>query len=104
MHASHLAKLNPEQRRAAEYGGPSYAEAGPLLIIAGAGSGKTNTLAHRVLVTLCKRYGTSSLRPPLPSHGLTSSKRFVFCEPEPLDGPLKLSASATGMNRTLSAS
>src|SRR5262249_60810017 len=48
MHASHLAKLNPEQRRAAEYGGPAYAETGPLLIIAGAGSGKTNTLAHRV--------------------------------------------------------
>jgi len=48
MNASHLANLNPEQRRAAEYGGPAYAEAGPLLIIAGAGSGKTNTLAHRV--------------------------------------------------------
>src|SRR5215475_8254564 len=48
MHASNLAKLNPEQRRAAEYGGPAYAETGPLLIIAGAGSGKTNTLAHRV--------------------------------------------------------
>jgi DNA helicase II / ATP-dependent DNA helicase PcrA len=45
-----LEKLNPEQRRAVEYGvqvndvvpGP------PLLVIAGAGSGKTNTLAHRV--------------------------------------------------------
>jgi DNA helicase-2/ATP-dependent DNA helicase PcrA len=48
MNASYLAKFNPEQRRAAEYGGPSYAEAGALLIVAGAGSGKTNTLAHRV--------------------------------------------------------
>ena len=48
MVSSHVAKLNPEQRRAVEYGGPNYAEAGPLLIIAGAGSGKTNTLAHRV--------------------------------------------------------
>ncbi|HEY4922663.1 MAG TPA: UvrD-helicase domain-containing protein, partial [Xanthobacteraceae bacterium] len=38
-----LAALNPEQRRAAEHDG-----ALPLLIIAGAGSGKTNTLAHRV--------------------------------------------------------
>jgi DNA helicase II / ATP-dependent DNA helicase PcrA len=46
----HLSKLNPEQRRAAEHGvgqGPGI-EAGPLLVIAGAGSGKTNTLAHRV--------------------------------------------------------
>src|ERR1700730_16706443 len=48
MNPSHLAKLNPEQRRAAEYGGPSYTEAGALLIDAGAGAGKTNTLAHRV--------------------------------------------------------
>ena len=46
----HLSKLNPEQRQAAEHGvgrGPGI-EAGPLLVIAGAGSGKTNTLAHRV--------------------------------------------------------
>jgi DNA helicase II / ATP-dependent DNA helicase PcrA len=35
--------LNDDQRRAAE-----YPEGGPLLIIAGAGSGKTSTLAHRV--------------------------------------------------------
>ncbi len=39
---SYLEKLNPDQRRAAEHG------SGPLLVIAGAGSGKTNTLAHRV--------------------------------------------------------
>jgi DNA helicase II / ATP-dependent DNA helicase PcrA len=47
---NYLSKLNPEQLRAAEYGvevGGS-AKAGPLLVIAGAGSGKTNTLAHRV--------------------------------------------------------
>jgi DNA helicase II / ATP-dependent DNA helicase PcrA len=37
-----------QQRRAVEHGGSALAEAGPLLIIAGAGSGKTNTLAHRV--------------------------------------------------------
>ena len=48
MNSSHLAHLNPEQRRAVEYGGPDLVAAGPLLIIAGAGSGKTNTLAHRV--------------------------------------------------------
>jgi ATP-dependent DNA helicase UvrD/PcrA len=48
MTMSHLEQLNPQQRRAVEHGGPALAEAGPLLIIAGAGSGKTNTLAHRV--------------------------------------------------------
>ena len=41
--APYLAGLNPEQRHAVEHGDPS-----PLLIIAGAGTGKTNTLAHRV--------------------------------------------------------
>ena len=45
---AHLSKLNPEQRRAVEYGVGEDAKAGPLLVIAGAGSGKTNTLAHRV--------------------------------------------------------
>jgi DNA helicase-2/ATP-dependent DNA helicase PcrA len=45
---TYLEKLNPQQRRAVEHGGSALAEAGPLLIIAGAGSGKTNTLAHRV--------------------------------------------------------
>jgi DNA helicase-2/ATP-dependent DNA helicase PcrA len=48
MNKSYLDKLNPAQRRAVEHGGSALAEAGPLLIIAGAGSGKTNTLAHRV--------------------------------------------------------
>ena len=48
MPTSYLEKLNPQQRRAVEHGGSTLAEAGPLLIIAGAGSGKTNALAHRV--------------------------------------------------------
>ena len=43
--------LNPAQRAAAHFGerapGKDF-RAGPLLIIAGAGTGKTNTLAHRV--------------------------------------------------------
>jgi len=48
-----LAKLNEAQREAVEHGGeagyaPGSALPGPLLVIAGAGSGKTNTLAHRV--------------------------------------------------------
>jgi DNA helicase-2/ATP-dependent DNA helicase PcrA len=48
MSAARLEKLNPQQRRAVEHGGLPLAEIGPLLIIAGAGSGKTATLAHRV--------------------------------------------------------
>ena len=48
--AAYLAKLNPQQRRAVEHGvgRPNGGLADPLLVIAGAGSGKTNTLAHRV--------------------------------------------------------
>ena len=48
MTAPYLAKLNSEQGRAVEHGCGSLGEASPLLIIAGAGSGKTNTLANRV--------------------------------------------------------
>jgi DNA helicase-2/ATP-dependent DNA helicase PcrA len=50
MAVAYLEKLNEQQRLAVEHGvGLADGEtAGPLLIIAGAGSGKTNTLAHRV--------------------------------------------------------
>ena len=50
MTAAYLEKLNREQRRAVEHGFSSDASVpvAPLLVIAGAGSGKTNTLAHRV--------------------------------------------------------
>jgi DNA helicase II / ATP-dependent DNA helicase PcrA len=50
MSLAHLERLNPEQRRAVEHGvGEAGARPGrPLLVIAGAGSGKTSTLAHRV--------------------------------------------------------
>jgi DNA helicase-2/ATP-dependent DNA helicase PcrA len=47
----YLALLNPAQRQAAEYGSKAPNEpfrSGPLLVIAGAGTGKTMTLAHRV--------------------------------------------------------
>lgn len=43
-----LRELNPAQRSAVEYGIAGSAAPGPLLIIAGAGTGKTKTLAHRV--------------------------------------------------------
>jgi DNA helicase-2/ATP-dependent DNA helicase PcrA len=45
----YLKSLNPQQRRAVEHGvAGGSTSAPPLLIIAGAGSGKTNALAHRV--------------------------------------------------------
>ncbi len=48
--AAYLDSLNPEQRSAVEYGvrERDTTPSAPLLVIAGAGSGKTNTLAHRV--------------------------------------------------------
>jgi DNA helicase-2/ATP-dependent DNA helicase PcrA len=49
--ASHLEKLNGPQKKAVSYGEPlpgKGVKAGPLLIVAGAGTGKTSTLAHRV--------------------------------------------------------
>src|ERR1035437_8459149 len=47
---AHLRSLNAAQRSAVEYGVAAGDKElpGPLLIIAGAGTGKTNTLAHRV--------------------------------------------------------
>ena len=47
---TYLEELNAEQRRAVEYGLADAAGSPvpPLLVIAGAGSGKTSTLAHRV--------------------------------------------------------
>ena len=50
MTAPYLATLNPEQRNAVE-----HSDDQPLLIIAGAGSGKTNTLAHRVAHLIVQR-------------------------------------------------
>ena len=46
----YLRKLNDAQLAAVVYGilDPESADTGPILIIAGAGTGKTNTLAHRV--------------------------------------------------------
>ena len=45
-----LVDLNPEQRAAAAHGD------GPLLIVAGAGTGKTATLAHRVAHLIAQRH------------------------------------------------
>ena len=49
LSADPLESLNPQQREAATHGtGDTAADRRALLVIAGAGSGKTNTLAHRV--------------------------------------------------------
>lgn len=52
MTSSTFERLNGAQRRATEYGAAPDSgrgwQSGPLLIVAGAGTGKTNTLAHRV--------------------------------------------------------
>lgn len=50
-HCGYLEMLNPAQRQAASFGerdAERHFGAGPLLVIAGAGTGKTMTLAHRV--------------------------------------------------------
>ncbi|HEV7803157.1 MAG TPA: ATP-dependent helicase [Burkholderiales bacterium] len=55
--AAWLDSLNIAQRAAATYGSPDDRgawSAGPLLVIAGAGTGKTNTLAHRVAHLILK--------------------------------------------------
>ena len=48
-----LDRLNPQQRAAAEHGAGED-RPGPLLVIAGAGSGKTSTLAHRVAALIAR--------------------------------------------------
>lgn len=50
MSVAYLDQLNPSQRQAVVHGVRirDTTPAPPLLVIAGAGSGKTNTLAHRV--------------------------------------------------------
>lgn len=103
----HLGVLNTAQRLAAEYGDGSKRglRAGPLLVIAGAGTGKTMTLAHRVahlvisgvspervlLLTFTRRAAQEMTRrvesilrastpgtnsPPLPAGGLPWSGTF----------------------------
>jgi DNA helicase-2/ATP-dependent DNA helicase PcrA len=62
--------LNPQQREAATHGtGEGAGDTRPLLVIAGAGSGKTNTLAHRVANLI--RHGADPQRMML----LTFSRR-----------------------------
>jgi UvrD/REP helicase N-terminal domain len=73
-----FASLNPEQRRAAEHGiaGPNPACAGPLLIIPGAGSGKTRTLAHRVAQLMVKSMKEARLAMATIKQRLAAVKAF----------------------------
>src|ERR1700721_4058247 len=48
IRSSPAVELNPEQQLAVEYGIGEPKGSGPLLVIAGAGSGKTAMLPHRV--------------------------------------------------------
>src|SRR5215469_2250800 len=63
MPSAYLEKLNPEQRRAVEHGltESGLMHAPPLLVIAGAGSGKTNTLANRVAHLIVNRVDPSRI-------------------------------------------
>jgi DNA helicase-2/ATP-dependent DNA helicase PcrA len=68
--ADPLVQLNAQQREAATHGtGDSARDTRPLLVIAGAGSGRTNTLAHRVANLI--RHGADPQRMML----LTFSRR-----------------------------
>jgi DNA helicase-2/ATP-dependent DNA helicase PcrA len=53
---AYLDQLNPRQRQAVEHGvlADGSHSAAPLLVAAGAGSGKTNILAHRVAHLIVK--------------------------------------------------
>jgi DNA helicase-2/ATP-dependent DNA helicase PcrA len=76
----YLAELNPEQRRAVEHGDADIAAGSPpLLIIAGAGSGKTNTLAHRVAHLIAK--GADPRRPPQTEQSRPSGLQMPTCGP-----------------------
>ena len=96
MSAAYLAKLNPEQRRAVEHGvgPPADGLASPLLVIAGAGSGKTNTLAHRVAHLIVE--GTDPCRILL----LTFSRRAAA---EMIRRVERISAQVMGQNAGIMA-
>ena len=76
MAYDYLSDLNGEQRRAVKHGVKDGSALGSLLVIAGAGTGKTKTLANRVahlivngvdahrilLLTFSRRAATSSVK------------------------------------------
>ena len=69
--------LNPAQRSAATYGIDAEEGPPPLLIAAGAGTGKTKTLAHRVARLIL--HDSADALESDPSGCLAKSER-VFCD------------------------
>lgn len=87
-----LASLNPRQREAATHGtGDSAGDTRPLLVIAGAGTGKTNTLAHRVANLV--RHGADPQRMML----LTFSRRAAQEMERRVGGVLQQSLGLAGV-------
>jgi DNA helicase-2/ATP-dependent DNA helicase PcrA len=92
MAYDYLSDLNREQRRAVKHGVSDASALGgtPLLVIAGAGTGKTKTLAHRVAHLIVN--GVDAHRILL----LTFSRRAAF----DMTGRVKrITAAALGTNR-----
>ena len=70
--------LNAEQRLAVGHGlGEQGDDLRPLLIIAGAGSGKTNTLAYRVANLILHDFGAPSVRLSVAKIGMMKNTRRV---------------------------
>ena len=67
--AREFARLNPEQQRAV------LATEGPLLLLAGAGSGKTTVLIHRIANLM--KYGRGSDSPEVPERVTEDDLRFL---------------------------
>lgn len=87
-----LDALNPQQREAATHGtGDTAGDTRPLLVIAGAGSGKTNTLAHRVANLI--RHGADPQRMLL----LTFSRRAAQEMERRVGGVLQKSLGLSGL-------
>lgn len=86
-----LESLNAQQREAATHGtGDAAGDTRPLLVIAGAGSGKTNTLAHRVATLI--RHGADPQRMML----LTFSRRAAQEMERRVGGVLQQALGQTG--------
>ncbi|TWO68737.1 ATP-dependent helicase [Caenimonas sedimenti] len=93
QHPDPLASLNPQQREAATHGtGDTAGDKRPLLVIAGAGSGKTNTLAHRVATLI--RHGADAQRMML----LTFSRRAAQEMERRVGGVLQQALGLQGSN------